>query len=89
MARNYYIMMDGVKYDRKMVECASGASAESDDGRISIAQAKQLLAAIMDANQYTEVEKETMKFIREKYSFTEAADAWIRTEIRRWAAARA
>ncbi len=88
MSDDYYIVMDGVKCDRKAIELAEGAVAGAGDGRISLDDAKYLLAAVKDANLYTDVEKATMKYIRENYRFTEPADKWFRTEIRRWAATR-
>lgn len=88
MSDDYYIVMDGVKCDRKMIELAEGAVAGAGDGRISLDDAKYLLAAVKDANLYTDVEKATMRYVRDNYRFTEAADSWFRTEIRRWAATR-
>ncbi len=86
MAEGYYIEMDGVKCDRKLIELADGAVAGTGDGRISIEDAKALFAAVADAKVYTDVEKDTMKYIRENYNFTVEADAWFRTEVRKWAA---
>jgi len=86
MAEEYYIEMDGVKCDRRLLELADGSVAKAGDGRISIADAKALFAAVQDADSYTDVEKATMKYIRENYNFTPEADAWFRTEVRKWAA---
>ena len=86
MSDSYYVEMDGVKCDRKLIELADGAVAGVGDGRISIEDAKALFAAVADANTYTDVEKDTMKYIRENYNFTVEAEAWFRTEVRKWAA---
>ena len=86
MAEDYYIEMDGVKCDRKLIELADGAVAGKGDGRISVADAKALFQAVKDGDQYTDIEKNTVKYIRENYNFTDAADAWFRTEVRKWAA---
>jgi len=56
------------------------------DGRISKADAAELLAAVKDGNSYTDTEKDTMKYIRDNYNWTDAADEWFRDEIRKWAA---
>ncbi len=85
MAEDYYIEMDGVKCDKRLLELADGAVAGAGDGRISISDAKALFAAVQDADSYTDVEKATMSHIRENYNFTPEADAWFRTEIRKWA----
>ena len=86
MAEEYYIEVDGVKCDRRLLELADGSVSKAGDGRISIADAKALLAAVQDADAYTDVEKATMKHIRENYKFTPEGDAWFRTEVRKWAA---
>lgn len=85
MSEDYYVEMDGVKCDRKLIELADGAVAGKGDGRISIDDAKALFAAVQDNDTYTDVEKNTMAYIRENYKFTVEADAWFRTEVRKWA----
>lgn len=85
MGEDYYIEMDGVKCDRKLIELADGAVSSAGDGRISIADAKALFAAVADHDTYTDIEKATMKYIRDNYNFTPEADAWLRTEVRKWA----
>jgi len=47
--------------------------------------AKALFAAVKDHDDYTDVEKNTMQYIRENYEFTVEGDAWFRTEVRKWA----
>ena len=86
MAEDYYIEIDGVKCDRKLIELADGAVAGKGDGRVSVDDAKVLFAAAKDHDDYTDIEKNTVKYIRENYNFTVKADAWFRTEIRKWAA---
>jgi len=86
MTESYYKEINGKKYDREMIEIADRATQGKGDGRISVDDAKKLIEAVKDGGRYTEVEKETMAYIRENYKFTDEADAWFRTEIRRWAA---
>ena len=86
MAERYYIEMDGVKCDRKLIELADGAVAGKGDGRVSMDDAKVLFAAVKDHDDYTNIEKDTVKYIRDNYNFTVKADAWFRTEVRKWAA---
>ena len=68
-----------------MLEIADEAVAGEGDGRISIENAQKLLGAVKDANKYTDIEKATMKYIRDNYKFTDASDQWFRTEIQKWA----
>jgi hypothetical protein len=86
MAESYYKTINGVNYDREMLEIADKATAGQGDGRISIADAHQLFAAVKDGGRYTDTEKTTMAYIRDHYKFTEEADGWFRDEVRRWAA---
>jgi hypothetical protein len=84
----YYKTINGKNYDGELLELAEKSVAGKGDGRISLEDAKALLAAVKDSNSYTEVEKETMEYIRENYMFTAEADEWFRKEIRSWAAQR-
>jgi len=86
MSDSYYKTIDGKQYDREMLEIADEAVAGAGDGRISVEDAQKLLGAVKDANKYTDIEKTTMKYIRENFKFTYAANQWFRTEIRKWAA---
>ena len=85
MADTYYKTIDGKDYNREMLEIADEAVAGAGDGRISIENAKKLLGAVKDANKYTDIEKATMKYIRDNYKFTDASDQWFRTEIQKCA----
>lgn len=82
----YYKTIDGKKYDGEIIELAEKLTSGAGDGRLSKADAEQLLEAVMDGNTYTDIEKETMAYVRDNFKWTEAADEWFRTEIRKWAA---
>lgn len=84
----YYREIDGKKYDNGLLELAEKAVAGVGDGRISQKDAEELLAAVKDGDKYTDVEKDTMEYIRKNFKWTEAADEWFRTEIRKWAASK-
>ena len=85
MSDTYYKTIDGKDYDREMLEIADEAVAGAGDGRISIENAQKLLGAVKEANKYTDIEKATMKYIRDNYKFTDASDQWFRTEIQKLA----
>ncbi len=78
--------VDGKTYDAGIIAAAEEAIAGRGDGRISQADAEMLLAKVKDGDTYTDFEKATIKMLREKFQWTEAADEWFRTEIRSWAA---
>lgn len=83
---SYYKTIDGKKYDGELLEAADKAVAGAGDGRISMEDAKGLLSEVKDGGSYTDIEKDTMEYIRDNYKWTDSADEWFRTEIRKWAA---
>lgn len=84
----YYTTIDGKKYDGELLEAADAAVAGAGDGRISLKDAQDLLEKVKDGNSYTDIEKDTMAYIRDNYKWTDEADEWFRTEIRKWAASK-
>jgi hypothetical protein len=88
MAESYYKTIDGVNYDREMLAIADAVTEGQGDGRISVDDARKLIAAVTDGGRYTDTEKATMAYIRDHYKFTPEADEWFREEIRRWAASK-
>ncbi len=83
---SYYREIDGKKYDNGILEMAEKAVSGAGDGRISQKDAEELLAAVKDGDKYTDIEKDTMEYVRKNFKWTEAADEWFRSEIRKWAA---
>lgn len=83
---SYYKEIDGKKYDRELLELAESLTSGQGDGRLSKDDAAKLFEAVKDGDSYTDIEKDTVKYIRDNYSWTEAADEWFRTEVRKWAA---
>lgn len=81
----YYKTIDGVKYDGEIIELAEKLTGGQGDGRLSVDDAGQLLEAVKDGASYTDIEKETMAYVRDNFKWTDAADEWFRTEIRKWA----
>ncbi|MCH2236068.1 MAG: hypothetical protein MK078_17670 [Crocinitomicaceae bacterium] len=84
----YYKTIDGKKYDGEIIELADKLTEGQGDGRLSVDDAKQLLEAVLDGGAYTDIEKDTMAYVRENYKWTDAADEHFRTEIRKAAAQR-
>lgn len=83
---SYYKTIDGKKYDGAIIELAEKLTAGGGDGRISMADAEKLYAEVADGGSYTDIEKDTMEYVRDNFKWTDAADEWFRTEIRKWAA---
>lgn len=85
---SYYKEIDGKKYDGKLLETAEELTKGQGDGRLSQADAEKLFTLVKDGNSYTDVEKDTVEYIRENMKWTDAADEWFRTEVRKWAASK-
>jgi len=84
-----YRKINGINYDRAMLEAAEKAVEGPHDGRISIEDAKKILKAAFDDNKYTEVEKRTLKYIRDHFKFTEKAEAYTKKAVRKFKAKKA
>ena len=88
MGESYYKVIDGKKYDRALLEAAEAAVAGTGDGRISRGDAEKLLEQVKDGDKYTDVEKATVRYIRDNFKWTDKADDWFRAQVRSWAAER-
>jgi LysM repeat protein len=84
----YYKKIRGKNYDKKTIDTAEASVQGKGDGRISLNDAKKILRTVKDSNDYSDIEKSTMKYVRDHYAFTPEADHWFRGEIRKWAASR-
>jgi hypothetical protein len=80
----YYKTIDGNKYDGEIIEMAEKLIAGQGDGRLSVDDANKLLEAVKDGGTYTDIEKDTMAYVRDNFNWTNAADEWFRLEIRKW-----
>lgn len=85
MADSYYRTISGKQYDNELLEIAEKATKRSK-APIGKNIAKTLFDAIKDGGDYTEVEKRTVKYIRDNFKFSPEADEYLRSEIRKWAA---
>ncbi|TGL86360.1 OmpA family protein [Leptospira congkakensis] len=85
MADSYYRTISGKQYDNELLEIAEKATKRSK-APIGKNVAKTLFDAIKDGGDYTDVEKRTVKYIRDNFKFSPDADEYLRTEIRKWAA---
>lgn len=83
--QRYYRTIGDKKYDDAALRIAEKAVSGAGDGRISKGDVDALFEAIADNNQYTDIEKATVKYIREHFTWTPAADELFRQKIRDWA----
>ena len=80
------LTIDGKKYDRELMNLVIAITKDSNE--INLKNTKKIFPKISDYNDYTKIEKQTVAYIRKKYKFTNEANKWLRTEIRREASTR-
>ena len=78
---SYYKTIDGQKYDGKLLSLAEEAIQGAGDGRISVKDAEGLFGAVRDGGVYTDVEKETVAYIRNKFRWTPSAAEWFGSRV--------
>lgn len=87
-ASSYYIQIEGKRYDRKLVELAREAVAGAGDGRISREDAELLFEEVIDGDRYTQIEQDTVQYLRQEFKWTHSADDWFEAEVKKWATAK-
>jgi len=70
---SYYKKINGKNYDKSMLDIAAKSVKGKGDGRISLADARNIVKAITDGGKITDIEKRTLNYILEKYKLTETA----------------
>lgn len=75
-----YEIIDGKKYDKELLRLANELGKKGEE--IDLEGSKRLFTKINDYNDYTQVEKLTVAYIRKNYKFTVEANQWLRAEIR-------
>ena len=85
---SYYRIIKGKKYDKELLDLTEKLVKGQGDGQISVADAAKLFEKVKDGNTYTDIEKETVSYIRDHFKWTDAADNWFRKEIRIWSASK-
>merc|ERR1711988_1232561 len=76
--KSYYKQIDGVKYDRALLETAEGFAK---DGQISFAEAKALWEDAQDGKGLTDIEKQTLLYTLTNLKYTEEARAFLKEKL--------
>jgi NACalpha-BTF3-like transcription factor len=82
----HYKIIEGKKMDSRLLDMAMKAVEGAGDGRISKEDAEKILAAVKDGDVYTDVERETLAYIRHHFKWTDVATEWFTHELTRWQA---
>lgn len=81
--KSYYRIIDGLRYDRKVLEEVDARTTGQGDGRISQDDAEFLLPLFGDLGDVTIIEERTLQYILENYNWTEAAEHWFLERVTR------
>merc|ERR1719359_2669163 len=78
-----HIKVGGKKYDKEMILAARRATRGAKNTLVSMADAKSIFEVTRPSGHstYDALEKATMKYIRSKYKFTDAADKLLRKMV--------
>ncbi len=74
---SYYQIINGVKYDRQLLEVAQEFVTGEGDGRISEREMKLIVKLAQDGQGVTTIERDTLFYIREHFNLTDAAAQWF------------
>ena len=83
-----YREIDGKRLDGVLVSAAERLVSGRGDGRLSREDAESLMAHVRDAGLYTEVERDTVAYIRSAFEWSEAAADWFDTQVGKFSATR-
>jgi len=79
MSQSYYKTVDGVKFDRELLE---EAEAAVKDGQISVAEARALWESAMDGQGVTQIEKLTLEHVLKTMKCTKPAIEFLEKELK-------
>tara|TARA_Y100001954_G_C15622080_1_gene508300 strand:+ start:371 stop:655 length:285 start_codon:yes stop_codon:yes gene_type:complete len=85
---SFYKQIDNKKYSRRLLDAADKCVEGQGNGRIGIEDAEYLFDVLEKDGKYTDLEKDTLAYIRANYRWTITGDASLRGAIRVWAATR-
>lgn len=77
----YYKVIDGVRYDRALLDRAEELVSGTGDGRISTKDAQELYQAALDGRGITITERRTLQYIVDQLNWTSAALNWLEDNV--------
>jgi len=75
----YYKTVDGVRYDKQLLE--AGEESQKSGATISIAEAKEIWEMAKDSAGITKIERRTLDYLLKELKFTPAAKMWVLGEM--------
>lgn len=72
-----YVQIDGVKYEKELLDLAKAHTTGRGESKISVEEAEALITSAQDGVAVTETELATLKYIRQTFQFTDKAAAYF------------
>lgn len=79
--KSYYRIIDGLRYDRRLLEKAEELTSGRGDGRISQEDARFLLPLVSDFGDVSIEEERTVRYILENFRWTDQASSWFNEQV--------
>jgi hypothetical protein len=76
-----YKTIDGIRYEKTLLEKAESLVAGAGDGRISYEDMQALIESAMDGGRITRTERRTLHYIFDNYKVTDKAKAWAQEQL--------
>jgi hypothetical protein len=76
-----YVQIDGVKYEKELLELAKLHTTGRGESKIAADEAKVLIESAQDGVVVTETELATLKYIRKNFPFTDKAAEYFDAEV--------
>lgn len=68
-----YVIIDGEKYEKELLELAKKHTTGVGEGKLSKDEVADLFNSALDGQGVTEIEKNTLSYIRRNFVFTDPA----------------
>jgi len=78
---NYYKIIGGVRYDRKLIEAADAYTQGRGEFRISLEEIQALYHQATDGHDITVIEHNTLLYISKHYMLTNKAITWLSEQL--------
>lgn len=79
--KSYYKIIQGQRYDRKLLELAENLIDGQGDGRISQNDAAKLIESVKDGRGITQIERNTVAYIAKYFNLTDLARKWVKEQF--------
>lgn len=78
---SYYKIINGIRYDRSLLEAAEQYTEGRGEWRISLDEIQSIYTLAMDGGKITETEWRTLRYIAQNFTLTNPAQEWLAQQI--------